>query len=138
MLFGLSNALNTFMWVKNQFLRSFIGKLVIVYFHDILIHNTSQELHLQYLRKVLSTLKTMTLCTAVDKYIFLIEKVLFLGYGYIYWSIESGCYLRLATTIYFIYCQKVSIGWNLFTSDISTIMALIPNCMKQDNSLRQK
>ncbi|KAH9716064.1 Endonuclease [Citrus sinensis] len=41
---------------------------------------TSHELHLQYLREVLSALRAASLYTAVNKCIFLTEKVLFLGY----------------------------------------------------------
>ncbi|KAH9763650.1 Endonuclease [Citrus sinensis] len=64
----------------NQVLRPFIRKFVVVYFDDILIYSTSHELHLQHLRKVLSALRAGSLYTAVNKCIFLTEKVLFLGY----------------------------------------------------------
>ena len=53
---------------------------MVVYFDDILIYSTSHELHLQHLREVLLALRATSLYTAVNKCIFLTEKVLFLGY----------------------------------------------------------
>lgn len=53
---------------------------MVIYLNDILIYSTSHELYLQHLRKVLSTLKATSLYTAVNKYILLTKKILFLGY----------------------------------------------------------
>ena len=53
---------------------------MVVYFDDILIYSASHDLHLQHFREVLLALRATSLYTTVNKYIFLTEKVLFLGY----------------------------------------------------------
>ena len=59
------------MQVINQVLCLFIGRFMVFYFNDILICSTSHELHLQYLREVLSALTVSSLYTAVNQVYFL-------------------------------------------------------------------
>lgn len=80
MSFGLSNALNTFMRVMNQALRSFIGKFVAVNFEDILLFSNDLESHMNHLQDIIKALRRETLYAVRHKCIFIVDDVLFLGY----------------------------------------------------------
>lgn len=53
MLFGLSNALGTFIQVLTKVLKLFLNFLMNVYLDDILIYNISNEEHLTHLWQVI-------------------------------------------------------------------------------------
>jgi len=88
MLFGLTNALSTFMCLMNHVLRAFIGKFVVVYFDDILIYSKNLTQHLDHLRNVLNVLRGEKLYANFKKYTFCLEKIVFLGYVVIAQGIE--------------------------------------------------
>jgi hypothetical protein len=77
---GLSEAPSTFMRVMHYVLRKYIGICVVVYFDDILVFSKSLEDHVVHLRDVLQVLRNERLYANMEKCIFGVDKLVFLGF----------------------------------------------------------
>nr|KAJ0217138.1 hypothetical protein LSAT_V11C300143600 [Lactuca sativa] len=139
MPFGLSNAPSTFMRVMNQLFRPFIGKFVVVYFDDILIYSATFGEHVNHVRQVLTVLRRDSLYAAMKKCVFMVPKVLFLGY------VVSGEGIQVdeskvaavrqwpsPTTITEVRSfHGLASFYRRFIPNFSSIMAPVTDCMKE-------
>jgi hypothetical protein len=80
MPFSLTNAHSIFMILMNHMLRSFIGKFVVVYFHDILIFSKTIKEHVDHIQQVLNVLRKEKLYANIEKCKFCTDQAAFLGF----------------------------------------------------------
>jgi len=80
MSFRLTNVPSTFIRLMNHILLAFIGRFVILYFHNILIYSKGLDKHIYHLRQVLDMLRMKSLYDNLKKCDFCMEKIVFIGY----------------------------------------------------------
>jgi hypothetical protein len=68
------------MCLMNEVLRALIGKIVVVYFDDILIYSKLMDEHMNHLRAVFNALRDARLFGNLEKCTFCTDRVSFLGY----------------------------------------------------------
>ena len=79
MLFGLSNALETFQAIMNDLFRPYLRKFMLVFFDDILIYSKNWNSHLKHVETILNLLEETKFYANKSKCSFR-EKIEFLGY----------------------------------------------------------
>ena len=77
---GLSKAPGTFMRLMHYVFPPYIGEFVVVYFDDILVFSKSLKEHVTHLRTVLQTLRKEQLYANMEKCLFGVDKLVFLGF----------------------------------------------------------
>lgn len=77
---GLSEAPSTFMRLMNHVFRPYIGIFVVVYFDDILVFSKSIMEHVTHVHTVLQTLRKERLYANMEKCLFVVDKLVFLGF----------------------------------------------------------
>ncbi|GGV52127.1 hypothetical protein GCM10010495_81850 [Kitasatospora herbaricolor] len=80
MPFGLTNAPAAFQHVMNNIFRKFLNNFVVCYLDDILIYSNNVEKHEIHVCQVLQKLRDARLYAKMEKCVFYITQVDFLGY----------------------------------------------------------
>jgi len=80
MLFGLTNAPSIFQRYLNNILSEKIDPSVVIYIDDILIYTQTEEKHVELMHWVLKKLSENGLCVNIDKCIFHVPEVEFVGF----------------------------------------------------------
>ena len=80
MLFGICNALTSFMRVMNDVFKPFLDDFVIVYLEDILIFSGTWDEHVRHVKKLLDTLQREKLYVKLSKCEFGKTTLVYLGH----------------------------------------------------------
>ena len=80
MPFGLTNAPVIFIDYMNMIFRPFLNQFVVVLIDDILIYSRTKREHEKHLRIVLQILKDKKLYVKLEKYVFWLTNIKFLGH----------------------------------------------------------
>jgi hypothetical protein len=139
MPFGLTNAPSTFMCLMNEVLHSFIGKFVVVYFDDILIHSKSLDGHIEHLCALFGAFREARLFANLEKCTFCTDRVAFLGYVVTPWGIEVDEAKIEATKSWLIPATLTQLRsflglagfYRCFVRDFSSIAAPLNDLMKK-------
>jgi hypothetical protein len=80
MLFGICNALKTFMHVMNDVFKPFLDDVVIVYLDDILVFSGTWDEHVRHVKQVLDTFQREKLYVKQSKCEFGKTALVYLGH----------------------------------------------------------
>ncbi|MBW0551112.1 hypothetical protein O181_090827 [Austropuccinia psidii MF-1] len=80
MLFGLTNASDSFQILVNDIIADFLDIFVVVYLDDIMVFSSSEEEHVKHVASVLQTLRDNNLFCKASKCVFHASSVEYLGY----------------------------------------------------------
>jgi hypothetical protein len=80
MPFGMANAPATFQNMMNEIFKDLVDQGVVVYIDDILIYSETMEKQRELVSEVLRRLQDWNLAAAIDKCVFHVDTVEFLGY----------------------------------------------------------
>lgn len=133
----LSNAPSTVIRAIPQMLCQFLGRLVVIYFDDILIFNYIQKEHLFHFKRVLETLRKEKLFVNLKKYTILSSFIHFIGFivskDRIAADFEKVKVIRERPTARTIYEARSFHGLATFYRrfEITTIITQIIDCLKK-------
>jgi len=80
MPFGLTNAPSVFQRHLNNILEEKIDRGIVVYIDDILIYSKTEEKHIELVRWVIQKLSENNPCINIDKCLFYVPEVEFVGF----------------------------------------------------------
>ena len=140
MLFGLSNALSTFMRLMNHIFKPLIGRSIVVYFDDILVYSQDEKQHLEHLHQVFEILRNQKLYLNLKKCRLFTDSLVFLGYvvskdgikmdpskveAILSWPIPK--WLHDIRSFH-----GLASFYRRFIRGLSTIIALVTECLKEE------